>query len=98
MSDKTEQATPRRLNKARGEGDSPISAALSQSVGFVAALSVVGGAVVLATEQAGAWLSAALHQPTEPASPSPGARLVLSITLPIVTVAAAASAAASLVQ
>ena len=48
MSDKTEQATPKRLKKARDEGDSPISAALSQSVGFMAALSVVGGVIALA--------------------------------------------------
>jgi len=98
MSDKTEQATPKRLSKARDEGDSPISAALAQSVGFMAALSVVGGVIALATEQAGALLSAALRHPTEPASPSTIARVVLSISLPIVAVAAAASAAASFVQ
>jgi flagellar biosynthesis protein FlhB len=98
MSDKTEQATPKRLSKARKEGDSPISAALAQSVGFIAALSVVGGVVALATEQAGALLSAALRQPTEPASPSTIARVVLSISLPVVAVAAAASAAASFIQ
>jgi len=98
MSDKTEQATPRRLAKARREGDSPISAALSQSVGFIAALSVVSGVVALATEQARALLVAALRQPSEPASPATLARVVLTISLPIVAVAAAASAAASFVQ
>ncbi len=53
MSEKTEQPTPKRLAKARSEGDSPLSAALSQSVGFVAALAVVGGAMatVLRTAQ-----------------------------------------------
>jgi len=98
MSDKTEQATPKRLSKARSEGDSPISAALSQSVGFIAALSVVGGVVALATEQTGALLSAALRHPAEPASPSTVVRVVLSISLPIIAVAASASAAASFVQ
>ncbi|MEI9940685.1 MAG: EscU/YscU/HrcU family type III secretion system export apparatus switch protein [Pseudomonadota bacterium] len=98
MSDKTEQATPKRLAKARREGDSPISAALSQSVGFIAALSVVGGVVALATEQAAALLSAALRHPSEPASPTTIARVILSLSLPIVAVAAAASAAASFVQ
>src|SRR4051812_33255687 len=98
MSDKTEQATPKRLAKARHEGDSPISAALAQSVGFIAALSVVGGMIALATEQAGALLSGALRQPTEPASPGTLARVVLSISLPVVAIAAVASAAASLVQ
>ncbi|HYQ00119.1 MAG TPA: EscU/YscU/HrcU family type III secretion system export apparatus switch protein [Polyangiaceae bacterium] len=98
MSDKTEQATPKRLAKARREGDSPISAVLSQSLGFMAALSVVSGAIALATEQTGALLSLALRHPTEPASPTTIARIVLSISLPVVAVAAAASAAASFVQ
>ena len=52
MSDKTEQPTPKRLTKARAEGDSPVSAVLSQSVGFVAALSLAGGAIALTAEQA----------------------------------------------
>ena len=98
MSDKTEQATPKRLTKARQEGDSPISAALSQSVGFMAALSVVGGVIALATEQTGALLSLALRYPTEAASPSTIARIVLTISLPVVAVAAVASSATSLVQ
>src|SRR4051812_47405371 len=98
MSDKTEEATPKRLKKARGEGDSPVSAALSQSVGFMAALSVVGGVVTLATEQTSALLSLALRHPTEPASPTTIARIVLTISLPVVALAAAASSAASFVQ
>lgn len=98
MSDKTEAATPRRLAKARREGDSPISAALSQSVGFIAALSVVSGVVALATEETGALLSLALRHPTEPATPLTLARVVLTISLPMVAVAAAASSAASFVQ
>jgi len=98
MSDKTEPATPRRLEKARLEGDSPISAALSQSLGLLAALSVVGSVVALATEQAGALLSAALRHPNEPASAPTLVRVVLSLSLPVLAVAAAASAAASLVQ
>jgi len=98
MSDKSEQATPKRLAKARREGDSPVSAALSQSVGFVAALSVVSGVISLATEQASALLTAALHHPSEPASAGVIARVVLTITLPLVAVAAVASAAASFVQ
>ena len=98
MSDKTEQATPKRLKKALDEGDSPISAALSQSVGFMAALSVVGGVIALATEQTGALLSLALRHPSEAASPSTVARVVLTISLPVVAVAAIASSAASFVQ
>jgi len=98
MSDKTEQATPKRLAKALREGDSPISAALSQSIGFAAALSVVGGVIAVATERTGALLSAALQHPSEPASPASLAAIVLGISLPLVAVAAAASSAASFVQ
>jgi flagellar biosynthesis protein FlhB len=67
-------------------------------LGFLAALSVVGSVVALATEQAGALWSAALLHPSEPASPSTLAGIVLSISLPVLAVAAAASAAASFVQ
>jgi len=98
MTDKTEQATPRRLQKAQREGDSPTSAALSQSVGFASALSVLGGVVALATEQARALLSAALRQPTAPASASVLVQVVLLITVPILAVAAAGSAASTLAQ
>lgn len=98
MSDKTEQPTPKRLAKARAEGDSPVSAALSQSVGFVAALSVAGGTIALTAEQARALIAAALRHPDEPASATTLLKLVLGLTLPVVLVAASGSAAASLVQ
>ena len=98
MSEKTEQATPKRLAKARSEGDSPQSAALSQSVGFVAALAVVGGVARVATSQASALISAALAHPTEPATPAVVAKVVLGITLPVLAVSAGASAAASFAQ
>jgi len=98
MSDKTEQATPRRLAKARAEGDSPVSAALSQSVGFLAALSVLSGAASLAAQQASGLLSAALRYPDQPPTAGALVKVVLSLTLPILLLAAAASAAASFAQ
>ncbi len=98
MSDKTEKPSAKRLAKARSEGDSALSAALSQSVGFVAALAVVNGVVALASERAAGLISAALSQPSSPATPSALATLVLGITVPIVAVTAAASAAASFAQ
>lgn len=98
MSDKTEQPTPKRLQKARAEGDSPVSAALSQSVGFVAALSVLGGAVALATEQLSALLVAALKQSSSPASPVALVKIVLGITLPVLTASGLAAAAANVAQ
>jgi FlhB-like protein len=98
MSEKTEQPTPKRLAKARLEGDSPLSGALSQSVGFVAALAVVGGAITVAAQQASALLGAALARPLEPASPGTLARVVLGITLPVLAASAGASAAAGFAQ
>lgn len=98
MSDKTEPPTPKRLLKARQEGDSPVSAALSQSVGFVAALSVLGAAVTVASERIGALLSAALEHSAAPATSATLAKLVLLLTLPVLAAAACASAAASLAQ
>jgi FlhB-like protein len=98
MSDKSEKPTPKRLAKARSEGDSAVSAALSQSVGFAAALSVVSGVVALATQQAAGLISAALARPSAIAAPSTLAAIVLSITVPAVAVAAAGSAAASFAQ
>jgi flagellar biosynthesis protein FlhB len=98
MSDKTESPTPKRLARARSEGDSPMSSALSQSIGFVAALSVVGGAVTLGTEQVGALISAALAHPSRPASPGTLAKILLGICLPVLATSAGASALASLAQ
>src|SRR5450755_4007162 len=98
MSEKTEQPTPKRLAKARAEGDSAVSAALSQSVGFVAALAVVSGVVAVATERAAALISAALARPSAVATPGTLAAIVLGVTVPVVAVAAAASAAVSFAQ
>jgi flagellar biosynthesis protein FlhB len=98
MSDKTEEPSAKRLAKARAEGDSPLSAALSQSVGFVAALAVVGGAISLAAAQASSLISAALSRPAEPATPAALAGIVLRITLPVLAVSASASAVASFAQ
>ncbi|HEX3772293.1 MAG TPA: EscU/YscU/HrcU family type III secretion system export apparatus switch protein, partial [Polyangiaceae bacterium] len=52
MSDKTEEATPRRLRRAREEGDSGASAYASQAVAFVVAVAVAPaamGALAIAT-------------------------------------------------
>jgi flagellar biosynthesis protein FlhB len=98
MSDKTEKPTAKRLAKARAEGDSAVSAALSQSVGFVAALAVVNGVIAVAAERAGGLILAAFSRPFEPTAPSTLAALVLGITVPVVAVAAAASATATFAQ
>ena len=98
MTDKTEKPTAKRLAKARSEGDSAVSAALSQSVGFAAALAVVNGVVAVASGQAATLISVALARPSEPVAPGALAAVVLGITVPVVAVAAAASAVASFTQ
>jgi len=98
LSDKTEQPTAKRLAKARAEGDSAVSAALSQSVAFLAALAVLGSVVAVAAERSAALIAAALARPNAPLAPLAIATIVLSVTVPVLGVAAAASAAASLVQ
>jgi flagellar biosynthesis protein FlhB len=45
VSDKTEEPTPRRLRKAREEGDSGVSAYAAQAVAFVVAVALVPAAV-----------------------------------------------------
>ncbi len=98
MSDKTEQATPKRLAKARREGDSPVSAALSQSVGFLSALAVVGGSLAASAQAFGSLLAAALSRPTPEIPTGVFARLVLSSTLPVLLASAAAGAGATFAQ
>jgi len=58
MSQKSEEPTPRRLRRARAEGDSPVSAALGQSVGLMVGVLLVPGALVATAAYARArWTS-----------------------------------------
>ena len=45
MSDKTEEATPKRLLKAQEEGDSPVSGFASQAVAFLCAVFTAKAAI-----------------------------------------------------
>ncbi|HEX4447534.1 MAG TPA: EscU/YscU/HrcU family type III secretion system export apparatus switch protein [Polyangiaceae bacterium] len=60
MSDKTEDATPRRLRRARAEGDSGASAAASQAVAFVAAVALAPWVVRALVARTAADLRAAV--------------------------------------
>jgi flagellar biosynthesis protein FlhB len=103
MSDKTEEATPRRLRKAQEDGDSGQSAFLAQSVAFVVAVSLVPGAVRLLASRSADGLRAAI---TRAADASPRAALdtaavateVLVLAVPVLLGALVAGAAASVVQ
>jgi flagellar biosynthesis protein FlhB len=60
VSDKTEEPTPRRLRKAREEGDSGVSAYAAQSVAFVVTVALVPVAARSLAQSAGAELRAAI--------------------------------------
>ncbi len=98
MSDKTEQPTPKRLRRAREQGDSPRSAALTQAVGFVAALAVAPAAMSALAFQAAALLRSAIEQPSRPMTPSEMATSVTLLSAPLLVAAALGSALASGVQ
>ena len=60
MSQKSEEPTPRRLRRARAEGDSPLSGALGQSVGLLAGVLLVPGALAATAAYASTRLTATL--------------------------------------
>lgn len=102
MSDKTEEPTPRRLQKAKEEGDSGTSAYAAQAVAFLVALALVPAAVrALALDSSDALRAAIAH--AADGSPTVGdasivAERVLVLTVPVLVAAAVAGAAAQLVQ
>lgn len=97
MSEKTEEPTARRLQKAFADGDAPISTALGQALAFVVALALapalVASAVVLGTS----LLQGALRDGVA-ASPWELALAVLAGTVPIVAAAAATAGVVAGVQ
>lgn len=103
MSEKTEEPTPKRLQKAKEDGNSGQSATLSQSVGFLVALSLLKGAVVAAAGACVALLTQAFHAAALPDAnptwePTTVALAVLVPTLPILAAAALTTALVNVVQ
>jgi type III secretion protein U len=96
VSDKTEEPTPKRLKKAREQGDSAVSASLGQGVGFVAVLALLPALLAALTASAGAALRAALSG--EPADPIGSAWLWLSLSVPVLGVSALVSLLLGFVQ
>ncbi|HEX6764688.1 MAG TPA: EscU/YscU/HrcU family type III secretion system export apparatus switch protein [Polyangiaceae bacterium] len=98
MSDKTEQPTPRRLRKAREQGDGPVSGAFVSSVGFLLPLALLP-AVVAATAARASELVRVAANGGDPYVLAQGLVIdVVALSLPVVAVAALGAAAASLVQ
>ena len=103
MSDKTEQATPKKLRKAQEEGDSPISAFASQSVAFLCAAFVAPAAITALASQSAIDLRSAIAYAAEPSpaatlAPAAVATTVVLLTVPILAAAAVAAAVAAVVQ
>ena len=98
MSDKTEEPTPKRLRKAREEGDSPISAALVQAAGFVVAITLAPAAVAATAGRATALVHQALERPMQAFSPLGLALDVLTLSVPLIAAAALVSVVVGFVQ
>jgi flagellar biosynthesis protein FlhB len=98
MSDRTEQPTPRRLRKARESGDSPLSGALVQSAGFIAALAVAPVCVAALGARATSLLSSALAQPRPHDVAGLLGREIVGLSAPMLLAAALSAALVGLVQ
>ena len=103
MSDKTEEATPKKLRKAQEEGDSPISAFASQSVAFLCAVAIAPAAITALAARASSDLRAAIARAGDSSvviafDPLPIATAVVTLTAPILLAAAVAAAVTSVVQ
>lgn len=103
MSDKTEEATPKKLRKAQEEGDSPISSFASQAVAFLCAVFVAPAAISALASRTTADLKAAIGRagdasPAVAFDPLPVATSVVALTVPILAAAAIAAAVTSVVQ
>ena len=103
MSEKTEEATPKRLRKAQEEGDSGQSAFASQSVAFLVAVSLVPGAAAMLVTRSADGLRAAIEHAADasPAATVDAAALagdLVLLAVPVLLGAAIASAVTSAVQ
>lgn len=96
MSDKTEEPTPRRLKKAREQGDSAVSVSLGQGVGFVVVVAILPALLLaLASSTTAALRTALSGQRVEPLA---AAWLWVSLSAPVLGGAAAVSAILGFVQ
>ena len=103
MSDKTEEPTPRRLRKAREEGDSGASAFAAQSVGFVVAVAVAPTAVQALASYASNDLREATSRTLAPSvvdhfDPIAFAMAIAALTLPMLFAVGLASGIVLLAQ
>jgi flagellar biosynthesis protein FlhB len=104
MGDKTGDPTPRRLRRAREEGDAGVSAFAAQGVAFVVAAVLAPAAVRALADQSATALRAAieraayLHSPWILFDGTELASAVVALSLPVLAAAGTASGVAHLVQ
>jgi flagellar biosynthesis protein FlhB len=92
MSDKSEAPTPRRLRKAREQGDAPISHALGQSIGFFPALLLAPAAIAAAFARVAELLTATLRDGQSPLTSTAIAIEVLVLSAPLLLAVALSTA------
>lgn len=103
MSEKTEQPTTQRLQKARSEGDSGVSAFASQALAFLVAVTLLPAAVRALADRAVVLLHAAIAgasrgRVAHGVDASSVASDLLALTLPLLGAVALTAAVASAVQ
>jgi flagellar biosynthesis protein FlhB len=98
MTDKTEQPTPRRLRKAREEGDSPVSSAFVTAVAFLLPLVLVPAVAAAVAARAAELVRSAANGGDPFAAARHLAVDVATLSLPIALAAATGAAAAGIVQ
>ncbi len=98
MSEKTEEPTPRRLERARREGDAPVSSALMSAVGLVIAASLAPGAIKAVAIRAEGMLREVLAQPDVMPSAVDALRAGVELSTPLLLAVAGAAAVVGFVQ
>ena len=101
MGEKTEDPTPRKLRKAREEGDAGVSAFAAQAAGFLVAVAVVPAAVKALADWASHALNEALAATSHDALRFDAvgiATAVVSLSLPVLLAAGLASGVTAVVQ
>jgi type III secretion protein U len=101
MGEKTEDPTPRKLRRAREEGDAGVSAFAAQAVGFLVAVAAVPAAVKALADWASHALNEVLVAPSHDALRFDAvgiATAVVSLSLPVLLAAGLASGVTAVVQ
>src|ERR1700733_2566102 len=100
---KSERATPKRLEKARQEGDSGGSSYAAQAVAFLVVVALVPSAVVATASRCSAWLEETLLRASTRPAPvtfdvGAFAATVIAIVAPALLAAGLAAAVVTVVQ